>query len=589
VTRYPITPGNGFWLEGKRWMLNRPGEWCYDRSTQSLYLWMPNGGSPAGADLTAATRLHGISGFNVRAVDLDGIEVRETRGDAIKIDGFDAKLAKLKLQNMAVFNAGRKGIFVINSARPGARKQAIGEIADTLVADSINEGIDLSGDRRWAVTRTQQIDVVRSTVRNAGIGYYARGAILMGHRAQALNNKVLGASYIGILGGKLNPIAGNEVRDFCLAFDDCGGIYVNGAYYSVRDEEPETELADADVGGRVTDNTIVGRYVSLDRQDGSSTSNGLNSGARHTTVAGIYLDDFAGRVRVDGNRIQGVDFGLLLNQGRDNTITGNQGSDSRRALFLQDNSAERTAMRGNTVTDNRFASFAGEPVVQLRSGRGDSSRLATFSRNRYEGGCADRMGFDDVEGAVTRFETFAQWRAAGRDRDEAAAFRPGGCAPEGVRGGAKMMTSGEFRSGVDGWYAYRASLSSMPGSHVLMVTPAGDADTFGGFRKFAVFPPEGFSIQDGKRYLLSFKAQADAPGEVAISFRKKDHHWSDQSAPVVVPVRNGFRSYSVLLTAAQTNPDAALVFAFYIDKHPATMGGKAYLSEVSVAQAVPLP
>src|SRR5690606_20265279 len=55
--------GWGYLLTGALWMLDSPGEWHYNPTNESLYVWLPDGGAPG--DRVSM-------GFGERAVDASG-------------------------------------------------------------------------------------------------------------------------------------------------------------------------------------------------------------------------------------------------------------------------------------------------------------------------------------------------------------------------------------------------------------------------------------------------------------------------------------------------------------------------------------
>jgi len=587
VTNYELSPGYGYWLEGKRWMLDAPGEWSYDPQTKRLYVWLPNGASPQGAALTAATRLHAISGFNVQSVNVDNIEARETRSDAIKIDGYDVRVSSLTLSNISALQAGRKGINVINTARPGATIQPVGIISNALVEDSINEGIDLSGDRRWAVSRAQQVSVTGSTVRRAGRGYYARGAVLLGHRGQADGNVVESSSYIGIHGGKLNQISNNVVKDGCLAFDDCGAIYTGGNYYAIREEEPSTTWGDNDVVSTISGNFVNGALVSDDRLDGSGASNGYNGGARKSNVGGIYLDDYSGRVTVTGNHVTGSDMGVLLHQGSYNTVSGNDVVGNRMALFLQENQNPTFPMQGNVITNNVLATSSSEPLVFQQNTHGSTANLASYTGNYYASLRTTSFVHDDALNATIRLKTFKQWQASGKDtgasnsRLHATSF-----GLQAASGAVSLTPSGTFNgSSANGWYGSLATVAPVLFNNYLLITASGTPDTVGAFRRFTATPPESFAVQKGDKYWLTFNAQADSATELVLGLRRGGWPYDDLSVPVVVPVTSTAQSYSRLITAEAAVSDAVLPFRFYVDKSKTATQSRVRISAVSMIKA----
>lgn len=586
VTDEAVTAGYGYWLEGKRWMLDAENEWHYDEQTKRLYVRMQGNVSPSGKALTAATRLHAISGFNVQSVNIDNIEARETRSDTIFIDGFNVRLSSLALSNVSAINAGRKGIFVINTTRPGATTAPVGAISNALVEDSINEGIDLSGDRRWFTTRTHQINVTGSTVRRAGQAYYARGAILLGHRGNAENNVVDGSSFVGIHAGKRNLIRYNTVKNTCLAFDDCGAIYTSGSYYPISQEEPGSNTGPYDVYATISNNFVMGTLVSDDRVDGSGASNGHNVGARKTTAGGIYLDDFSSVVSISGNHVRGTDLAIALHQASNTTIENNDTASNRRALHLQANISGSYPMQGNVVTGNVFATNSSDPLIYQQNTFGSTANLATLSNNRYASYRAPHFVFDDAQNATVRLKTFKQWQDSGKDSGSslyATSFRL-----QSIPNAAQLTPSGSFTAvgNNNGWYT-TAGQATLPaeGSTYLTIARTESTEILGPYRRFHVTPPEGQSIQKGDKYWLTFNAQADAGAELVVGFQRGDWPWDSLSVPVSVPVTSTTQSYTRLIVAEESATGATLPFAFHVNKDVAAANSKVRISAVSLKKA----
>ena len=581
VTDYPIGEGEGgygYWLEGKRWMISQAGEWSYDPATKRLYVWMKDSSSPAGKALTAAVRLHAIAGRNLASVNISNIEVQETRGDAIVIDGYDTPVTSLSISDVKVVRAGRKGIYVVHTS-----DTATGNINNTVVEDSINEGIDLSGDRRWIETKAKRINVTNSTVRRAGLGYYARGAILMGHRGDALNNLVENSSYIGILGGKVNTISGNTVKYSCQGFDDCGAIYTGGSYYSASTYEPSTTLSAYEVGSTISNNFVEGILVQGDRLDGSGVSNGYNKGARNTNAVGIYLDDFSSLVSVSGNYVTGNDIGMVVHQGSNNTISSNNVVGNRVQLWMQENLGNHDLMAGNSVTGNVFASASSAPLVYQQSLFGATSAFASFSGNKYASYRSNEFMEDDNVSSLVRFKSFAQWQATGKDSGSSLHATGYGIQLAGTP--PQLISYGTFTVGgtTNGWYGHQSTVAVESGS--LAVQPAAGADIIGEKRRFGVTPGVAMAIDQGQAYWLSFDAKADAGADLVIGFRRDQLPWDDLSVPLVVPADNSWQSYSRLITADTTLSNSGFGFTLFVDKDVAVAGSKVRFNNVSLRRA----
>ncbi|HEX5356277.1 MAG TPA: hypothetical protein VFW93_08660 [Aquabacterium sp.] len=625
VRNQGISKNYGFWLEGKRWMLHNPGEWVYEPATRKLYIMMAAGASPVGAKLTASVRLHAITGYQITSVDIDNIEVRETRSDAIMIDGA-RQLASLSIASVRAYQAGRKGINIM-ATQPSSTP--VGSITNTIVEGSINEGIDLSGDRRWADTRSNQISVTNSVVRGAGMSYYARGALLLGHRGDALNNTIENSGYIGLHGGKINTISGNVVRNSCMAFDDCGAIYISGSYYNIKDEEPSTTDGPYAVRASITGNTVIGNLASDNRLDGSFYGNGLGDGARHANDGGIYLDDYASGVDaatpnvVSGNYVEGVNHAFTVHHGSFNLFERNEVSACRKAMFMQENlDTANVLMQGNTVRDNVFATSSSDALVKLDSTAGQAGRtanLATFSNNRYASYRATVFAEEDngLKG-VSPYKTFAQWQASGRDTAASGGLlRATGFGIRPASGATQMLPNGVFSSstGGNGWYSDKNTYveGPAPGGNALSIYPARDylgkaascPVTEVGWCNFFVSPGIRMTIEKGQSYWLTFDAKVDVadatrlkdvtPAPLArmeLRFAQIDGPWQDLTPPAVLVLSKRWQSFSRLIKVPGAVTDvpntlsgATLATNFFMD--PVYVNKPAYLAaggfKVSVA------
>jgi hypothetical protein len=69
------TAGNKFQIEGAFNALDTAGEWYRDPGTGKLYLWAPNGGSPAGSDVEIKTREFGFNLSGAKNVTIQGINL----------------------------------------------------------------------------------------------------------------------------------------------------------------------------------------------------------------------------------------------------------------------------------------------------------------------------------------------------------------------------------------------------------------------------------------------------------------------------------------------------------------------------------
>ncbi|MDI1259699.1 NosD domain-containing protein [Aquabacterium sp.] len=573
VGTYPIDPRYGYWLENKRWMLDAPGEWSYDAATKKLYVWLPDGTSPQGKALTAAVRMHGIQADKVASVSINGLEVRETRGDGIVIDHGWKAGASVTINNVVVNHAGRKGINVVNNT--SSSSAGTGSINQSRVENSVNEGIDVSGDRRWANSITRNINITNNTVVNAGSGTYARAAILLGRKGNATGNLVESPSAIGIHGGKLNTISYNLVKNACLGYDDCGAIYVNGKLYGITDEPHTPAWTEFDVGTTISNNFIEGTLVADNRLDGSAMSNGFNDGVRKTYVGGIYLDDYASATQVSNNHVSGSDMGVLIHQGSNNTISSNTVVNNRRQVWLQENISSTYPMSNNVFNGNVFASNSSEPLVYQQSLYRATTDLGTFTNNAYASYRSAEFAENDTPASTRRFMTFKQWQASGRDlASSGSALHATSYGIGAVAGAPELILNGVFSPGnTNGWWTGDASLSVLSGENFLTVTPTNPSSTQG--VSFSVNTGAPISLEKNTKYWLSFNF-AGAPGSPLLaSILRSDSPWDDVAVPVFAQTGEsqvmgslGKATYSRLLTVEELMSNNAMVYFKFFGGSP---------------------
>lgn len=211
-----------------------------------------------------------------------------------------------------------------------------------------DRGIFVS-DARYATIRNNRISEIRSTG-------WSQGAIhLTGSTAGAVidSNIINGADYAGILvDTKITSdvsnitITRNRISQTCRRVADCGAIYIN-------------DRGRRSSGSRIAYNTVN------------------DFGPQEAKGRGIYLDDWASHVLVEGNRVEGRgSFAFQIHGGNYNVIRNNTvalGAFTEPFLYQRHVSqASWPAMSGNVIIDNeysgaRFASLFGNRDVPLQA------------------------------------------------------------------------------------------------------------------------------------------------------------------------------------------------------------------------------
>lgn len=321
-----------FYVEGKRWMMDLPGEWAWQEGR--LALRMAGGTSPV-ARVRATAAVPAIAANDAQDIHITGIVVRAA---GIGINGAGSQ--RMQVSDMRLVNCIDAAIVAGSGT----------EIVRVQVDGTVRHGIRANDDAR-------DVSIVDSRIDHAGMlgmPKRSRGAIVFEQASGQIirNNRISDAGYIGIRVFRHARVTGNVIERACLRLSDCGGIYT-----FARDRAP-------------LDVVIARNRV---RALGGSTA------------FGIYLDDFANDVLVQDNELSRNPSGMQLHNGFRNRIEGNRFDDSRREHILFNETAGFAAIEANRVTGNRFSGAASVPVFRLWSRHGGAhvARFADFGRNVY--------------------------------------------------------------------------------------------------------------------------------------------------------------------------------------------------------------
>lgn len=330
--------GDRYYLTGKFQGLDSAGEWFRDPDG-SLYLWAPDGDSPAEHTVEAKRRdlafdLRGRSGVIIDGINLFAATIAtDAASDSITLQRIDARyVSHFTLMPTGWTRPDTTGIFLL-----GTRSA----IRDSVVAFSAGHGIAVAGSGN----RVENV-VVHDVGYNGGndAGINIRGANQVVTRSTIYN-----AGRNGIKMGFATKfsVTHNLIHDVMLQATDGGGIYTYGTNAK---------------GGEIAYNVIY-----------NSRSEGFGA-------AGVYLDNFSSNYVVHHNAVWNADHALKMNPtSRDNQIYNNTlagvdysvatsksgdmlGSLFRNNIFTKSAKIDPRSVKQNNVnpgTDPGFVNFAG--------------------------------------------------------------------------------------------------------------------------------------------------------------------------------------------------------------------------------------
>lgn len=357
-----------FYVEGKLWMLDTPGEWAV--SNGRLYLMTADGQTPEGRTW-ASPDAHGVDASNSTNVVLQNISVYGA-GNGIYADGARG----LQVQSVDISNASRFGIW--NSGGSGLL------VDGANIRNVRNDAIAVRWGGGNEVIRNSQIEA--SGV--VGMPTNSRAAVnlTLSTGATISGNSVKNSGYIGIRFFRNHVVTGNTVDGACLVLTDCGGMYGLAG-----DGSP--------LSTRVQGNTIK------------------NAGTGQHLGWGIYLDTADGMSILD-NVFVNNGTGINIQDSSNLVMTGNQFQSSSTA-HVQMVETGSGNIRNVSVKSNSFTARAGEESYRLSSDKGSASvgQFATYDLNTYR---STSPVFVNFNGAAL---SWSQWRSQ-TGQDAGSSFAP---------------------------------------------------------------------------------------------------------------------------------------------------------------------
>jgi Right handed beta helix region len=300
--------------------LDIPGEWVRSQDRKRLIAWPRD--AMAALEVSVAEQLVVIDG--ARHVRLEGLTFERVRGEAIVVrDSEDIGIVRCSIRW-----TGGRAVSIEGGLRNG--------VSGGLIEDAGEGGVRLvGGDRRLLKPAGH---FVRDTVirRFSRLGQTYRPAIALegvGNRAEG--NAISDGPHMAVFfSGNEHIIALNEIADVVATTSDSGAIYT-GRDWTAQGTVIKHNFIH-DVRGR----------------DGFE-------------VKGIYLDDFASGITIDGNVFVRVDQPVFIGGGRDNVVSSNVFIASQPAIHIDGRGRTWAADAIANKTSELYKALAAVPTASL--------------------------------------------------------------------------------------------------------------------------------------------------------------------------------------------------------------------------------
>lgn len=530
-TDYPLYKNWGYFLTGRLWMLDSPGESLYDATSNTVYAWMSDSQAP-GNRVSIGQLDIGIDVGSVSYVVIDGIAIRNTN------TGIRMNLAKnVTVRNMLVEDVLGRGVDAAQSsvveigtsrfARTGREAISGRDYGFSLSQFSIHDNdisesaVTLSGN---AVT-SLPADVTAGV--NGGIGATIKG------------NRIRGTAYSGIVPLQNSLVSDNYVENSCLILDDGGAIYL-GASSS---------------NSQIKRNTVI-------RAVGSKSG----KPATHFTQAqGIYLDNHTNGVTVSDNTVVDAYDGIQLHSSFNNVVQNNTLYGNRRYQFStsEDSNTTRSTgdVYGNTIAGNHFFQTNGIPPVHHLSVYGSTANHASYDGNRYFTLLTQNMAEEKWSTASAAY-TLPQWKSATKSDGTSRNLDPlGSEVNSSTLGyalynitGNNIVPNGNLSAGMTQWYSWNQTAPY--GQQSLVTCKPGTCIKYVAGASTGILDSPYFSIVQGQWYRLSFDLQGNMDNQRFYAIVRRGgggtNGYENLMTPAGFTATTAFRRYSVVFQSAKT-------------------------------------
>jgi nitrous oxidase accessory protein NosD len=317
---YPAEVWNGYVLEGKRWMLDSPGEWYYDGLTQKVYVWLPDGSAPTPDSVEISTRTNSVLISWIQDLRIEHISSSHNAYDGMRLNNTkDVRISDIIAKNDKAYNIiidTGENVTIENSSFSWAGYiwVLISWGVNNSISNSIIEWMWLSGSPENIV---------------AGLAIDSMSGVVE-------NNTIKNMAYHGMAFGNKSGtrISQNTISNFCIRLSDCGGIYT--------------------YNGDRSNNPLIGALIERNTLSWAQTN---SDGTTESFAWGIYLDNFTMNVTVRDNMISDIPVGIELHEVNDVVVTSNKtwkNSQAWLAVDSRDTETFRNTISGNTFFASQY-------------------------------------------------------------------------------------------------------------------------------------------------------------------------------------------------------------------------------------------
>jgi len=316
---YALTADEGFFVEGNLALIDTPGEWFHDAAAGRLYVWMPDGGSPAAAVLDSVERDFGlkISGVSGTRVDRIAFEKHAQAGLHIA-DAQRTMVTEVQARDAGVYGILIDGVSSNQSTGTSVQRSTISAVG----VDGIHAA-------------SPGVEIVGNLIDGTGLGGsdtgVSAGVYMKSTGGFVRDNRISNSAFAAILLSNASgvTVSGNSLVRACRRFTDCGAIYSAGAPGAAQRTS-------------ISSNAVSDLVANVEGAVGGAAA----------LVAGIYLDEGSSGHDLLGNMISRVGVGINLHNSANHLVQSNHVWLADQSSIRVHNSLAVDPVRGNVIQDN---------------------------------------------------------------------------------------------------------------------------------------------------------------------------------------------------------------------------------------------
>ncbi|MBE7172270.1 MAG: right-handed parallel beta-helix repeat-containing protein [Williamsia sp.] len=325
---------NGYFIQNDPRTLDQQDEWYYNAA--SKYVQIYSTVNPSGLNIKAAVIDTLVKAQKVKFITIDNISFQGSNQQAIYFN----ECSNITISNCIINYSG------LNAVKLNISPNSV--FNSNIVKNTNNRAVDLTPYCQNSTIQNNSIDSTGLMVGMGGNGNLCNLALFFhGDNSICLNNTVTNTGYDGIVftGGNVQ-VKYNQVDNFCVKFDDGGGIYTSG---------------------EGANRSIVGNTVT----HGLGNTEGTSAHPFDKLAEGIYVDERGENLLIDSNQVAYCGHqGLMIHDSRNITVTHNTffGNEQKAIGMIHDALQPDYTIRNITVKNNTLVSTS---RLSARTGNND--------------------------------------------------------------------------------------------------------------------------------------------------------------------------------------------------------------------------